>query len=128
MSSDINIILQLLQRQLSQVPPAYSPISPSSHSLAMYGIAPRSLEPLAPCAPLQEQELPTQEQVRAPSPRRAELSPGKARPNTHGSQQSHGLLTWEQTCPGHHWFWGTAAIPNTASLPHQWGRKRVPLL
>ncbi|XP_032934850.1 potassium voltage-gated channel subfamily H member 6 isoform X2 [Catharus ustulatus] len=62
MSSDINIILQLLQRQLSQVPPAYSPISPSSHSLAMYGIAPRSLEPLAPCAPLQEQELPTQEQ------------------------------------------------------------------
>lgn len=68
MSSDINIILQLLQRQLSQVPPAYSPISPSSHSLAMYGIAPRSLEPLAPCAPLQEQELPTQEQVRAPSP------------------------------------------------------------
>ncbi|KAI1230414.1 hypothetical protein IHE44_0010401 [Lamprotornis superbus] len=62
MSSDINIILQLLQRQLSQVPPAYSPISPSSHSLAMYSLAPRSLEPLAPCAPLQEQELPTQEQ------------------------------------------------------------------
>ncbi|NXQ12004.1 KCNH6 protein, partial [Peucedramus taeniatus] len=62
MSSDINIILQLLQRQLSQVPPAYSPISPTSHSLAMYGIVPRSLEPLAPCAPLQEQELPTHEQ------------------------------------------------------------------
>ncbi|XP_062363877.1 potassium voltage-gated channel subfamily H member 6 [Cinclus cinclus] len=62
MSSDINIILQLLQRQLSQVPPAYSPISPSSHSLAMYGIAPRSLEPLAPCAPVQEQELLSQEQ------------------------------------------------------------------
>ncbi|KAM7029826.1 voltage-gated inwardly rectifying potassium channel KCNH6 isoform 2-T2 [Acridotheres tristis] len=62
MSSDISIILQLLQRQLSQVPPAYSPISPSSHSLAMYGLAPRSLEPLAPCAPLQEQELPAQEQ------------------------------------------------------------------
>ncbi|XP_016159820.1 PREDICTED: potassium voltage-gated channel subfamily H member 6 [Ficedula albicollis] len=62
MSSDISLILQLLQRQLSQVPPAYSPISPSSHSLAMYGLAPRSLEPLAPCAPLQEQELPSQEQ------------------------------------------------------------------
>ncbi|NXH47458.1 KCNH6 protein, partial [Dicaeum eximium] len=62
MSSDINIILQLLQRQLSQVPPAYSPISPSSHNLALYGIVPRSLEPLAPCAPLEEQELPTQEQ------------------------------------------------------------------
>ncbi|XP_038019214.1 potassium voltage-gated channel subfamily H member 6 isoform X1 [Motacilla alba alba] len=62
MSSDIHIILQLLQRQLSQVPPAYSPISPTSHNLAMYGIVPRSLEPLAPCAPLEEQELPTQEQ------------------------------------------------------------------
>lgn len=61
-------------------------------------------------------------------PTSAELSPVKAQPNTHGSQQSHGLLTGEQTCPGHHWFWGTAAIPNAASLPHQWGRKRVPLL
>ncbi|NWI48814.1 KCNH6 protein, partial [Calyptomena viridis] len=60
MSSDISIILQLLQRQLSQVPPAYSPISPSSHNLAMYGILPRSLEPLAPCAPLEDEE--TQEQ------------------------------------------------------------------
>ncbi|KAF2985088.1 hypothetical protein EK904_000357 [Melospiza melodia maxima] len=63
MSSDIHVILQLLQRQLSQVPPAYSPISPSSQSLAMYGIVPRSLEPLAPCATLQDQELPTQEQA-----------------------------------------------------------------
>ncbi|NXO17203.1 KCNH6 protein, partial [Oriolus oriolus] len=62
MSSDINIILQLLQRQLSQVPPAYSPISPTSHSLAMYGIVPRSLEPLTPCAPLEDQEPGTQEQ------------------------------------------------------------------
>ncbi|XP_041282220.1 potassium voltage-gated channel subfamily H member 6 isoform X4 [Onychostruthus taczanowskii] len=62
MSSDIHIILQLLQRQLSQVPPAYSPISPTSHTLAMYGVIPRSLEPLAPCAPLEDQELPTQEQ------------------------------------------------------------------
>ncbi|XP_071433162.1 voltage-gated inwardly rectifying potassium channel KCNH6 [Pithys albifrons albifrons] len=62
MSSDISIILQLLQRQLSQVPPAYSPISPSSHNLAMYGILPRSLEPLAPCAPLEDEETATQEQ------------------------------------------------------------------
>ncbi|NWU27751.1 KCNH6 protein, partial [Dyaphorophyia castanea] len=62
MSSDINIILQLLQRQLSQVPPAYSPISPTSQSLAMYGVVPRSLEPLTPCAPLQDQEPATQEQ------------------------------------------------------------------
>lgn len=111
MSSDINIILQLLQRQLSQVPPAYSPISPTSHSLAMYGIVPRSLEPLTPCAPLEDQEPATQEQVRSPllaqhppgsfcpSP---EFSPGKAQPNTHGSQQSHGILIWEQICPVHH--------------------------
>ncbi|NXU88520.1 KCNH6 protein, partial [Xiphorhynchus elegans] len=62
MSSDISIILQLLQRQLSQVPPAYSPISPSSHNLAMYGILPRSLEPLTPCAPLEDEETTTQEQ------------------------------------------------------------------
>ncbi|XP_027644500.2 potassium voltage-gated channel subfamily H member 6 isoform X4 [Falco biarmicus] len=62
MSSDINIILQLLQRQLSQVPPAYSPISPSSHNLAMYGILPRSLEPLTPCAPLEDEEPTTPEQ------------------------------------------------------------------
>lgn len=91
MSSDINIILQLLQRQLSQVPPAYSPISPTSHSLAMYGLVPRSLEPLAPCAPLEDQELPTQEQVRslllAQHPPRSfcpssGFSPGKAQPNT----------------------------------------------
>lgn len=66
MSSDINIILQLLQRQLSQVPPAYSPISPSSHNLAMYGILPRSLEPLTPCAPLEDEETTTPEQVRPP--------------------------------------------------------------
>ncbi|NXX80113.1 KCNH6 protein, partial [Urocolius indicus] len=59
MSSDINLILQLLQRQLSQVPPAYSPISPSSHNLAMYGILPRSLEPLTP---LDNEEMMTPEQ------------------------------------------------------------------
>ncbi|NXP13400.1 KCNH6 protein, partial [Thinocorus orbignyianus] len=62
MSSDINIILQLLQRQLSQVPPAYSPISPSSHNLAMYGILPRSMEPLTPCAPPEDEEPATPEQ------------------------------------------------------------------
>ncbi|XP_066483306.1 potassium voltage-gated channel subfamily H member 6 [Tiliqua scincoides] len=54
MSSDINLILQLLQRQLSQVPPAYSPISPSSHNLALYGMSLRSTEPVPP---LGEEEL-----------------------------------------------------------------------
>ncbi|XP_039372954.1 potassium voltage-gated channel subfamily H member 6 isoform X1 [Mauremys reevesii] len=58
MSSDITIILQLLQRQLSQVPPAYSPISPSSHSLAMYSMGPRGMEPAPPCTPLQEDLTP----------------------------------------------------------------------
>ncbi|KAM9368906.1 voltage-gated inwardly rectifying potassium channel KCNH6 [Phaethornis superciliosus] len=62
MSSDMNIILQLLQRQLSQVPPAYSPISPSSHNLAMYGVLPRSLEPLTPCSHLEEEESTTLEE------------------------------------------------------------------
>ncbi|CAM4704920.1 voltage-gated inwardly rectifying potassium channel KCNH6 isoform X2 [Caretta caretta] len=57
MSSDINIILQLLQRQVSQVPPAYSPISPSSHSLAMYSMGLRGTEPAPPCMLLQEKDL-----------------------------------------------------------------------
>ncbi|XP_060112229.1 potassium voltage-gated channel subfamily H member 6 [Heteronotia binoei] len=59
MASDISLILQLLQRQLSQVPPAYSPISPSSHNLSLYSLSLRSMEP-AP--PLPEEELtPTQQ-------------------------------------------------------------------
>ncbi|KAM4622600.1 voltage-gated inwardly rectifying potassium channel KCNH6 [Discoglossus pictus] len=46
MSSDINIILQMLQRQLSQIPPAYSPISPSSHTPGLYHTASKSLDPV----------------------------------------------------------------------------------
>lgn len=61
MASDISLILQLLQRQLSQVPPAYSPISPSSHNLSLYSISLRSMEP-AP--PLEEEELTPTDQVR----------------------------------------------------------------
>ncbi|KAG8566666.1 hypothetical protein GDO81_013340 [Engystomops pustulosus] len=66
MSSDINIILQLLQRQLSQIPPAYSPISPSSHTLGLYHSASKSLEPIqsnpslptdSPISPLQSPGL-----------------------------------------------------------------------
>ncbi|ETE58302.1 Potassium voltage-gated channel subfamily H member 2, partial [Ophiophagus hannah] len=45
MSSDINLILQLLQRQLSQVPPAYSSISPSSRNLSLYSMNLRNTEP-----------------------------------------------------------------------------------
>ncbi|CAH2302777.1 potassium voltage-gated channel subfamily H member 6 [Pelobates cultripes] len=66
MSTDINIILQLLQRQVSQIPPAYSPISPSSHTLGLYHTASKSLEPLqsspslptdSPISPLQSPGL-----------------------------------------------------------------------
>ncbi|XP_073539265.1 voltage-gated inwardly rectifying potassium channel KCNH6 isoform X1 [Phyllobates terribilis] len=66
MSSDINIILQLLQRQLSQIPPAYSPISPSSQTLGLYHSASKSLEPIqsspslptdSPISPLQSPGL-----------------------------------------------------------------------
>ncbi|XP_072270722.1 voltage-gated inwardly rectifying potassium channel KCNH6 isoform X3 [Pyxicephalus adspersus] len=66
MSSDINIILQLLQRQLSQIPPAYSPISPSSHTLGLYHSTSKSLEPVhsspslpadSPISPLQSPGL-----------------------------------------------------------------------
>ncbi|XP_069094112.1 potassium voltage-gated channel subfamily H member 6 [Pleurodeles waltl] len=53
MSSDINIILQLLQRQLSQVPPAYSPISPSSQTLGMYSTGSKSLDAVQPSPSLQ---------------------------------------------------------------------------
>uniref|UniRef100_A0A6I8Q228 Potassium channel, voltage-gated eag-related subfamily H, member 6 n=1 Tax=Xenopus tropicalis TaxID=8364 RepID=A0A6I8Q228_XENTR len=46
MSSDISIILQLLQRQLSQIPPAYSPASHSSQNLGLYQTTSKSLEPV----------------------------------------------------------------------------------
>lgn len=90
MSSDINIILQLLQRQLSQVPPAYSPISPSSHNLAMYGILPRSLEPLTPCTPLEDEETTTPEQVRPPL--LAQHRPSFLLPQAGGSWRARGFL------------------------------------
>lgn len=32
MTADINVILQLLQRQMAPVPPAYSAVSPSPHT------------------------------------------------------------------------------------------------
>ncbi|KAG8447003.1 hypothetical protein GDO86_014446 [Hymenochirus boettgeri] len=66
MSTDINIILQLLQRQLSQIPPAYSPISPSSQNLGLYQTTSKSLEPVqtspslpteSPVSPLQSPDL-----------------------------------------------------------------------
>nr|XP_033775070.1 potassium voltage-gated channel subfamily H member 6 isoform X5 [Geotrypetes seraphini] len=46
MSSDINIILQLLQCQISQVPSAYSPISPSSNNSGIHHTGSRSMDPV----------------------------------------------------------------------------------
>ncbi|XP_061445596.1 potassium voltage-gated channel subfamily H member 6 isoform X2 [Rhineura floridana] len=59
MSSDMNLILQLLQRQLSQVPPAYSTISSSCHNLALYSMSLRNTEPEIP--PGEEELIPTKE-------------------------------------------------------------------
>ncbi|XP_016849987.2 LOW QUALITY PROTEIN: potassium voltage-gated channel subfamily H member 6 [Anolis carolinensis] len=61
MSSDMNLILQLLQRQLSQVPPSYSSISPSSHNLALYNMGLRSTEPASPVG--EEELTPTRENL-----------------------------------------------------------------
>uniref|UniRef100_H3ARA5 Potassium voltage-gated channel subfamily H member 6 n=1 Tax=Latimeria chalumnae TaxID=7897 RepID=H3ARA5_LATCH len=52
-TTDINIILQLLQRQLAQVPPAYSPISPPSHTPAMYTMSSEVMGSVQPFIPLQ---------------------------------------------------------------------------
>ncbi|XP_072860150.2 voltage-gated inwardly rectifying potassium channel KCNH6 isoform X1 [Pogona vitticeps] len=59
LSSDMNLILQLLQRQMSQVPPSYSSISPSSHNLALYSMSLRSTEPASPVG--EEELTPTKE-------------------------------------------------------------------
>ncbi|XP_053122274.1 potassium voltage-gated channel subfamily H member 6 [Hemicordylus capensis] len=74
MSSDMNLILQLLQRQLSQVPPAYSPFSPSSHNLALYSMSLRSTEPTTP---LEEEEVTPTKQT--PSYTESEKIPLKSR-------------------------------------------------
>ncbi|KFU83684.1 Potassium voltage-gated channel subfamily H member 7, partial [Chaetura pelagica] len=93
MSSDINIILQLLQRQLSQVPPAYSPISPSSHNLAMYGILPRSLEPLAPRTALEDEEMTTLEQ----SPSYTEMEKFQLKSRDSSSSGMHHAVASDET-------------------------------
>lgn len=55
MTADINVILQLLQRQMAQVPPAYSSVSPASaaHHTAppsdLYGAA--VFHPTTPATP-----------------------------------------------------------------------------
>ncbi|XP_041633809.1 potassium voltage-gated channel subfamily H member 6a [Cheilinus undulatus] len=49
MTADINVILQLLQRQMAPVPPAYSAVSPSSHlphPTTLYGTGAPTIHPV----------------------------------------------------------------------------------
>uniref|UniRef100_A0A8C0G0M9 Potassium voltage-gated channel subfamily H member 6 n=1 Tax=Chelonoidis abingdonii TaxID=106734 RepID=A0A8C0G0M9_CHEAB len=113
MSSDITLILQLLQRQLSQVPPAYSPISPSSHSLAMYSMGPRGMEPAPACTPLQEDLTPPGQ-----SPSYTEIEKFQLKPRDSLSSGVHLLAASEKTMtiysqPEHH----SQTSPNPE--PHQ---------
>ncbi|XP_075033463.1 voltage-gated inwardly rectifying potassium channel KCNH6 isoform X2 [Mixophyes fleayi] len=103
MSSDINIILQLLQRQLSQIPPAYSPISPSSHTLGLYHSASKSSEPVQ-----SNQSFPTDSPIsplQSPGPTDYnDLEPLNLKPNvmhlSTSSQEPVGLIPG----PGHPQF------------------------
>ncbi|XP_015217397.2 potassium voltage-gated channel subfamily H member 6a [Lepisosteus oculatus] len=58
MTADINVILQLLQRQMAPVPPAYSAVSPSTHPPpALYSTGAQVLHSMAPIAPVQIDSL-----------------------------------------------------------------------
>ncbi|XP_029945840.1 potassium voltage-gated channel subfamily H member 6a isoform X2 [Salarias fasciatus] len=56
MTADINVILQLLQRQMAPVPPAYSAVSPSPHPphpSALYSTAAPTIHTVPPIQPAQ---------------------------------------------------------------------------
>lgn len=56
MTADINVILQLLQRQIAPVPPAYSTVSSStlpSDSPGLYGSGTPVLHSMYPITPIQ---------------------------------------------------------------------------
>ncbi|KAM3864100.1 potassium voltage-gated channel subfamily H member 6a [Diretmus argenteus] len=56
MTADINVILQLLQRQMAPVPPAYSAVSPSPHlplPTTLYGTEAPTVHTAPPAPPLQ---------------------------------------------------------------------------
>ncbi|XP_029106096.1 potassium voltage-gated channel subfamily H member 6-like [Scleropages formosus] len=60
MTADINVILQLLQRQLAPVPPAYSAVSPSTHPphpSTLYSGGGQVLHTVAPVPPVQIDSL-----------------------------------------------------------------------
>ncbi|XP_074477025.1 voltage-gated inwardly rectifying potassium channel KCNH6 [Sebastes fasciatus] len=64
MTADINVILQLLQRQITPVPPAYSTVSPSTlptDSPGLYGTGTPVLHSMYPISPVQmDSRAPTQ--------------------------------------------------------------------
>lgn len=64
MTADINVILQLLQRQIAPVPPAYSTVSSSTlatDSAGLYGTGTAVLHTLYPMSPLHiDSRAPTQ--------------------------------------------------------------------
>lgn len=64
MTADINVILQLLQRQMAPVPPAYSTVSPSTlpaNSAGLYGTGTAVLHTLYPISSIQiDSRAPTQ--------------------------------------------------------------------
>ena len=64
MTADINVILQLLQRQMAPVPPAYSTVSSSTlpnNSPGLYGTGTPVLHSMYPISPIQmDSRAPTQ--------------------------------------------------------------------
>ncbi|XP_036391139.1 potassium voltage-gated channel subfamily H member 6 [Megalops cyprinoides] len=60
MTADINVILQLLQRQMAPVPPAYTAVSPSAHpphSPGLYSPGAQVLHSMAPITAMQMDSL-----------------------------------------------------------------------
>ncbi|XP_030263608.1 potassium voltage-gated channel subfamily H member 6a [Sparus aurata] len=53
MTADINVILQLLQRQMAPVPPAYSAVSPSPHPTTLYSTGVPTIHTVPPIQPVQ---------------------------------------------------------------------------
>ncbi|XP_067088632.1 potassium voltage-gated channel subfamily H member 6a [Osmerus mordax] len=62
MTADINVILQLLQRQMAPVPPAYSAVSPSPHPPhppTLYGTGAPVIHSVPPIPPVQIDSIPS---------------------------------------------------------------------
>ncbi|XP_068434168.1 potassium voltage-gated channel subfamily H member 6a [Clinocottus analis] len=53
MTADINVILQLLQRQMAPVPPAYSAVSHPPHPTALYNTGAPTIHTVPPIQPVQ---------------------------------------------------------------------------